>query len=55
MINNKWIIWKIDKKTKVPSKYKEGKGETLLIIELEELYGKEDIYAVRFNLEEYNE
>lgn len=45
-----WIIYKIDKKTKIPQKYKEGDDDINISVIVSELQKNKDyIWAVRFN------
>ena len=51
MSGKMWIIYKIDRKTRIPKQYGEGEDDQNLPKMIAELQkDKEHIYAVRFNL-----
>ena len=51
-----WIIYKIDRKTRIPQQYSEGEDDQNLPNMIAELQKDEEyIYAVRFNLRKLGE
>ena len=50
-----WIIYQIDRKTRIPRKHSEGTDDKRLPAIIERLQNEEYIYAVRFNIKNEKE